>query len=424
MSSTSAPRARTALAARVGGLPRTFWVLWGGTLVNRLGTFVEPFLILYLTTQRGLSLAAAGAVVALYGVGSLAGPVLGGSLADLLGRRATLAGALLGSAALLAGLGAARATWLIALLALLLGAAGDAYRPAVQAAVADVVAFADRRRAAGLIFWAVNLGFAIAAVAGGALASAGYTWLFAIDAATCVAYALVVLRLVPETRPDAGTAPGPGDAEGEGGWLSILRDRTIVAELVVLLCGALALVQLFTTLPLAMEADGLGPAAFGAVLAVNGVVIVVLYPVVATAVLRREPCQVIAASSALFAAGLLVLGSASSLPVYVVGLVVMTCGEVLVSAVGPGLVQELAPRHMRGRYAGAYGLCFSVAYALVPLVATQLLGDGGSLAPWVLGAALAGLAGLAQLALRGRIGVRRTLAEAREARLDADALPA
>ena len=34
---------------RRSGFPRTFWLLWAGTIVNRLGGFVIPFLALYLT---------------------------------------------------------------------------------------------------------------------------------------------------------------------------------------------------------------------------------------------------------------------------------------------------------------------------------------------------------------------------------------
>ncbi|MBN1450950.1 MAG: hypothetical protein JW963_08050 [Anaerolineales bacterium] len=34
------------------GLPPTYWLLWTGTLINRLGGFVIPFLTLYLTSQR------------------------------------------------------------------------------------------------------------------------------------------------------------------------------------------------------------------------------------------------------------------------------------------------------------------------------------------------------------------------------------
>src|SRR5262249_17372185 len=41
------------------GLPRTFWYLWLGSLINRLGGFVTTFLSIYLNQQRGFSVAAA-----------------------------------------------------------------------------------------------------------------------------------------------------------------------------------------------------------------------------------------------------------------------------------------------------------------------------------------------------------------------------
>ena len=50
-----------------GGLPRRpFWVLFGGTLVNRVGGFVIVFLAIYLTAVRGLNAAQAGAVISAY----------------------------------------------------------------------------------------------------------------------------------------------------------------------------------------------------------------------------------------------------------------------------------------------------------------------------------------------------------------------
>lgn len=329
-----------------------------------------------------------------------------------------MVGALVASAVLLSVLGAARSTWLIALASLLLGTAGDAYRPAAQAAVADLVGFGDRRRASGLIFWAVNLGFSAAAIAGGTLAAAGYGWLFALDAATCLAYAVVVGRFVGETRPEAAEPDATG-LVAPGGWSSILRDRVVVAQLGVMFAGAIALTLLFTVLPLSMASDGLGPAAFGAVLAVNGVVIVLIFPALSTRVLARDPARVLALASVFFVAGLLALAVAESMAAYVAALVVMTLGEVLASAIGPGLMQELAPRHLRGRFAGAYGLCFSLAFTVVPIVGTQLLGDGSSAWPWLVGAALAGASVLAQLALAPAIGRRRALAAAEEERLDA-----
>src|SRR5206468_10936345 len=73
-----------------GGLPRTFWVLWWGMLVNRLGTFVVPFLAVYLTRGRGLPIATAGVVASLWGIGGALASQVGGYLADHIGRRATM----------------------------------------------------------------------------------------------------------------------------------------------------------------------------------------------------------------------------------------------------------------------------------------------------------------------------------------------
>src|SRR5437762_2732339 len=74
----------------MGGLPRAFWWLWLGSLVNRLGGFLFTFLALYLTRVRGYSAAQVGLVVALYGAGSTLAGLVGGALADRIGRRRTL----------------------------------------------------------------------------------------------------------------------------------------------------------------------------------------------------------------------------------------------------------------------------------------------------------------------------------------------
>jgi MFS family permease len=69
------------------GLPRTFWLLFAGTIVNRLGGFVVPFLALYLTGPRGLPVGQAALIVSLFGGGSFAASLVGGDLSDRLGRR-------------------------------------------------------------------------------------------------------------------------------------------------------------------------------------------------------------------------------------------------------------------------------------------------------------------------------------------------
>ncbi|RQX27405.1 MFS transporter, partial [Micromonospora chalcea] len=94
-----------------GGLPRTFWYLWAGTLINRLGSFVLIFLAIYLTQERGFSAAQAGLVIGLWGAGGAVGTTIGGTLTDRWGRRPTLLVAHVGAAGMMIALGLARPLW-------------------------------------------------------------------------------------------------------------------------------------------------------------------------------------------------------------------------------------------------------------------------------------------------------------------------
>ena len=66
-------------------LPRSVWVLAGVSLINRAGTMVVPFLILYLTRHLGFTPAHAGALFALYGLASLVAAPIAGRLCDRFG---------------------------------------------------------------------------------------------------------------------------------------------------------------------------------------------------------------------------------------------------------------------------------------------------------------------------------------------------
>ena len=130
---------------------------------------------------------------------------------------------MVGAAASFALLGAAHATWLLVIGGFLAGGFIDFYRPATGALVHDLVDADDRPRAYGLLFWAVNLGFAAGATMAGALAERGYGLLFAIDAATCLACAAIVWRFVPPA-----TAPAV-DHDEPGRLRDVLADRVMVA---------------------------------------------------------------------------------------------------------------------------------------------------------------------------------------------------
>lgn len=116
-------------------LPRPFWMLWLGVLVNRAGAMVQPFLSVYLTRVQGFGIGETGAVMAVFGVGSVLSHLLAGRLADRFGRRVTLTGGMLATSASMVLMGAATGFPLVALAAFLLGLTIESYRPASQAMV-------------------------------------------------------------------------------------------------------------------------------------------------------------------------------------------------------------------------------------------------------------------------------------------------
>ena len=360
-----------------GGLPRSFWVLWWGTLVNRLGGFVQPLLALYLTQVRDASVTETGYVLTLFGLGCAASQPLGGALADRVGRRRTMVLGLLSSAGSLLVLGAARSLLAIAVTAAVYGLCLDLFRPASRAAVVDLVAPADLPRAMALNFWAINLGFAVATPLAGLLAVRGYWLLFVLDAATCVAFAVLLLRGVPETKPVT--------EERSGSTRDVLRDPLMVTMCVGTLLQAIVYLQAFVTLPLAFTADGLSTAAYGSVLGVNGLLIIVLQPLL-LGVLAGRADRLLLWAGVLQGLGFGATALADDLVGHLAALTVWTVGEVLAAGVLGALVGQLAPTHLRGRYMGVHGLSYGVAGLVAPLLGTQVLARAGE--GWLWGGAL------------------------------------
>ncbi|HEV7204676.1 MAG TPA: MFS transporter [Jatrophihabitans sp.] len=355
---------RRLIDAQAGGLPRPFWWLWLGTLVNRAGTFIEPFFVLYLTTVRGESIRTTGLVLTVWGFGSLLSQPIGGVLTDRFGRRPTLAASLAATATSLFALGLARDLVTITALVLVLGIAADMYRPASSAAVTDLVPEADRTRAFALQFWAVNLGFSVASVSAGLLLHLGYGVLFTLDAATTLAFGLLALRFVPETRPETDDAPAR--------LLDPIRlfraDRLLLAATGLVLGYAVLYAQVGISLPLAITHAGLSASFYGYAIAINGVLIVIGQPLTLRLLDRWPRHHSLPDGMALVGVGLAATGLCHRPWQYALSVVVWTVGEIATAGSFQALIASLAPAHMRGRYAGALGVAWGASGLLAPVL--------------------------------------------------------
>lgn len=404
---------RSRIANVAGGLPRPFWVLWGGMFVNRAGGFVLPFMAIYLTQVRHYSMAQAGLVVALFGAGGTIAAPLGGFLADRVGRRFTMllaltagGGGMIAVAFLERIEHIAPAIFAVALL-------NEMYRPGMQAAISDLVPPSARVRAFGLLYWVINLGFSFGLTLGGVLAKISYRWLFIGDGLTTLAFALLVALGVPETRPTrAPLAAGERRASALSEMLAPYREGPFMAFLGLSFLFALFFMQGSTTFPLDLAAHGVGTAMYGLIIALNGVLIVFLQPWMGPVLTRFNRSRTLAACTALSGLGFGLNAIFHTPLLYALGVIVWTVGEIGVLPVANTVVADLAPAQLRGRYQGAYSMSFGLAVCVSPIVGTYVLQHFGSATLWL------GCLALGLLICAGHLALEPTITRLRRERIE------
>jgi MFS family permease len=366
-------------------LPRPAWILFLGTFLNKFGTFVLPFLTLYLT-QRGFTLNDAGLAISAYGVGGLMASALGGHLADTIGRRKTIALSMFSVAAAMMLLSQSKSLPAIIVATWLAGLTGELYRPASSALLADLVPPELRVTAYAAYRMAFNAGFAFGPATAGFLAARGYFWLFAGDAATSVLFGLIALAALPRGLPSR---------REEGGWRddakTLAADGKFLRVLGAAFVIALVFLQISSTFSLHMTRLGFPAAAYGLILSLNGVLVVFCELPLTTLTRRFSARAVMAAGYLLIGVGFSLNAFAHSALALVACVVIFTFGEMVAMPVSSAYIADLAPAHLRGRYMGAYAVTWSAALIFAPQMGMRLFGVSPA-ALWLACGALAVLA--------------------------------
>lgn len=367
-----------------GGLPPEVWRVALALLVNRAGTMVLPFLGLYLVGPLGLTTGRAGALLAVWGVGSIVGSWAGGALCARLGPlKVQELSLILGGLGLLV-LPLARSLAFLVPLLFAVSAVSDAFRPASMTSAIELAPAEMRTRSLALVRMAANFGMAIGPAVGGVLAAIDYRWLFVVDGATCFLAAAVLIRSIPAQRRAVPAAV----REAHG--LAAHRDVAFVAYLGVVFVTALVFFQIFSTLPVYLAKErGFDEPRIGLVFAVNAALVVALEMVVVRALERRDPAPIVATGCVLLCAGFALTGVAPSFPAVLATVVVWTVGEMLLLPFSNGLVAQRAPAGRGGEYMGWFTATYSLAFIVAPPLGFAAYGRFGGRALWLGVAALA-----------------------------------
>ncbi|TDD18397.1 MFS transporter [Kribbella turkmenica] len=379
----------TATVGRVPGSPwrglsPTVWVLVMARAVNRIGAFTLPFLGVVLTVEFGASLGQTGLILALFGVATIPSRLLGGQLADRLGRRRTIVLGLVGCAVAQTWIAVSGELWSAVLATLLLGLVFEIYEPPSQATIADVTDAVDRPAAYGLLSAAMAAAGVLAGLLAAALSHWDLRWLFVADAVTCTACAVLVARALPaDGRRDRGRVAGA----------KVWRDRRLLLLLASGTVFATIYMQLVIGIPLTLLEQGLPEYGAGFVLAVSAVTMIV-----AQRLLRLQHLddfRALTIGYVLVGVGLVVSAFAHTLIVFLAAAVLWSLGELFLLTRYLTLASGLAPDHARGRYLAVFGLSWGIATAIAPLTVTRLLESFGPAGLWLSTAAVAAaLAGL------------------------------
>ena len=381
------------LLANLRSLPRPAWILFAGTFLNRFGTFVMPFLAIYLS-REGFSATQAGLAISVLGAGTIIASALGGHLADRIGRRHTIALSMFGSAAAMLALSQARAFPAIAACTFFVGLFGDLYRPAAAALLGDLVTPDQRIAAFGMYRFAINLGFAAGPATAGFLADRSFFLIFLVDAITSAGYGIVALVALPH-----GLRSSSNDEKAGEGLRVALRDRPFVLFLAATLCLTWVEFQSVSTLPLfIVNTLGHSTKTYGMLLSLNGVMIVCLELLLTSWTQRFRPQPMIALGYALTGVGFALTGLAFNVPLLALSVVVWTMGEMIYAPVTGAYVTTLAPERYRGRYMGLWHLMWAAGMLLSPSTGTALLAYSPNLL-WI-ACLVAGLAAAALSLIR------------------------
>lgn len=351
-----------------------------GIFIDRFGTFVIPFLVLFLN-HKGASDAVAGWAVGLLGVGGLSAAFVGGYLADWLGRRNTICLSMVGSA--VCGLllfvsvefsHALGGLWLMFFLAVLYGLVRGLYFPASSSLIADLVPNDSRVAAFSILRFAINLGWALGMMAAGFLAEISFLLLFLIDSLTSFTYGIIAVKLLPHgirtERKLSQWGPALQVISRDARFLVVCVNSLIVAMIYTQWSSSYARL-LQDHMPIAHPER-----TFGFIMAINGFMIALLEIPISAVVRRFSAPRMIALGSVFAAVGFAMNGWVSGLVGLVTAMVVFTIGEMISMPVQGAYVSRLAPEKMRGRYNGMLGLTWSSATILAPGMGLWLLGIG------------------------------------------------
>ena len=353
-------------------MPKSVWWLVIGMALNITGSsFLWPLNTIYMNEQLDKSLTMAGFVLMINSFGMVIGNLLGGNLFDKLGGYPTI---MIGTVICLISTTLLNffhgwpwyAVWLVAL-----GFGGGMIIPAIYA-LAGAAWPQGGRQTFNAIYLAQNLGVAIGAASGGFVAELSFNYIFIANLLMYVAFAVVAITQF-NIKLDVKVKSND--------TMSLLSKQNRVQFIALsLLCVMfsicwIAYIQWESTIASFTQEINMSMSQYSLLWTVNGIMILVAQPLIMPVIrlLKGNLKYQMLVGIAIFIISFLVTSFAEQFSVFMIGMIILTLGEMFVWPAVPTIANQLAPKGKEGAFQGYVNSAATVGKAFGPLIGGVLV---------------------------------------------------
>lgn len=375
------------------GLPKSVFALFIVRIINCFGSFVYPFLTMFLTIKLGYSEEKAGFFVTAVVIAGSIGLLSGGKLADRFGRKKIFV--ILSTASALSFVACAfldKSTaipWLIIVSNLFLGGV----LPCINAMLTDMADPEKRKAAFSLIYLGTNIGVAIGPIVAGFLFNDYIRLIFLLDAATTLISLIPVIIFIKETIPSRDKIIEVNGSERitekseKGNVISILLRRPmLVIFAFISLIYTFVYSQNYFSLPiyLNLHFGDRGPKVYGTLMSTNAIVVILLTIFLINMMKNTKPIINIAFAGILYAVGFGVIYIITNEIFLILSTIIWTLGEIIQTINTSVYVANNSPITHRARFSGLISFITDIGFITSPVIMGYFIKHYGVTKVWPL----------------------------------------
>jgi MFS family permease len=330
-----------------------------------------------------------GWIMSAFGLGSVVGSWIGGKLTDKIGFYKVMVFSLIttGLLFIILQLLTTFIAFCIGIFVVMLVA--DMFRPAMFVALSSYSKPENKTRSVTLIRLAINLGFSAGPAVGGIIITTlSYGGLFWVDGITCILAAIVLINVL---HPKKSKTLDDLKIENPK---SAYHDSAFLVFLVAMILFGIVFLQYFSTMPLYYkDAHQLNELEIGILLGLNGFIIFVFeMPLIKWLENTRfTKLGLMLFGAILIGFSFLILNVTTWAGVLIIGMLLMTFGEMIAFPFSNAFAMERAKKGNQGEYMALYSISFSVSHIFGHNVGLHLVDAIGFNKTWYLTTILAGL---------------------------------